>query len=76
MAQKRFMKLDDVCEELSISMAQAYALVRDGSLPAIKVGGRGQWRVERVELEAYLERAYAETRAFVAAHPFGGSDEE
>ncbi|WP_152186842.1 helix-turn-helix domain-containing protein [Segeticoccus rhizosphaerae] len=42
----RFMTLDQVAEELATSRAQAYALVRSGELPAIKVGGRGQWRVE------------------------------
>jgi hypothetical protein len=38
----RFVRLDDVAQELSVSTAQAYALVRSGDLPAIKVGGRGQ----------------------------------
>jgi hypothetical protein len=46
-------------------------LVRSGALPAIKIGGRGQWRVEREQLEAYIERMYAETRRFVEAHPLG-----
>ena len=41
---KRFIPLSEVCEVLDISSAQAYALVRTGDLPAIKVGGRGQWR--------------------------------
>lgn len=67
----RFLQLADVAEVLSISGAQAYALVRSGELPAIKVGGRGQWRVEAAELERYIERCYAQTRAFVAAHPLG-----
>ena len=67
----RFLQLSDVAEILNISAAQAYALVRNGELPAIKVGGRGQWRVETAQLEAYIQRAYDETRAFVDAHPFG-----
>lgn len=57
----RFVPLADVAETLSISAAQAYALVRRGDLRAIQVGGRGQWRVEIAELEAYIERQYAET---------------
>ena len=72
----RFLQLADVAEVLNISAAQAYALVRSGELPAIKVGGRGQWRVEASELESYIERKYAETRAFVAAHPFGRGEDE
>ncbi|MEX1908282.1 helix-turn-helix domain-containing protein [Janibacter sp. Y6] len=62
---KRFVPLSDVAETLDISAAQAYALVRSGELPAIKVGGRGQWRVELTELDAYIERMYSQTKAFV-----------
>ncbi len=68
---KRFLQLADVAEVLDISAAQAYALVRSGDLPAIKVGGRGQWRVEATELEGYIQRMYDQTRTFVEAHPFG-----
>jgi excisionase family DNA binding protein len=72
----RFLQLTDVAEILNISAAQAYALVRNGDLPAIKVGGRGQWRVETAQLEAYIQRAYDETKKFVEEHPFGRGDEE
>ena len=61
----RFLTLADTAEMLAISVNQAYALVRSGELPAIKVGGRGQWRVEVDELDAYIERMYAQTREFV-----------
>jgi len=74
MAQ-RFIQLSDVSEILNISSTQAYALVRSGELAAIKVGGRGQWRVEATELENYIQRMYSETKTFVAAHPFGASAE-
>jgi excisionase family DNA binding protein len=73
---KRFLLLADVAEVLNISAAQAYALVRSGELPAIKVGGRGQWRVETPVLERYIQDAYARTREFVSTHPFGASDSE
>ncbi|MGP9660652.1 helix-turn-helix domain-containing protein [Arthrobacter sp. AOP36-C1-22] len=56
------MRLEDVAEELSVNMPQVRSLVRSGELPAIKVGGRGVWRVERSELEAYIERQYVATR--------------
>jgi excisionase family DNA binding protein len=71
---QRFLQLTDVAEILNISSAQTYALVRSGELPAIKVGGRGQWRVERDQLEAYIQRAYTQTRDFVQTHPFGRGD--
>ena len=59
----RFLTLADVTEVLNISTPQAYALVRSGELPAIQVGGRGVWRIEATELEAYIQRLYAQTRA-------------
>lgn len=71
MAQ-RFLTLADVTEELNISAAQAYALVRSGELPAIQVGGRGQWRVEASELEGYIQRMYAQTRQRIEAGEFDG----
>ena len=70
MATDRFLTLTDVADILNISASQTYALVRTGELPAIKIGGRGQWRVERTMLEAYVERMYKETRRFVQEHPF------
>lgn len=66
----RFLTLADVAEVLNTSSAQVYALVRRGDLPAIKIGGRGQWRVERSQLEDFIQRMYAETRSFVQEHPF------
>jgi len=72
--EKRFLLLGDVADVLNISAAQAYALVRSGELPAIKVGGRGQWRVEAQELERYIQDAYARTRDFVHTHPLGGGE--
>ena len=61
--ERRFITLEDVREVLSISAAQAYALVRSGELRAIRVGGRGQWRIENAELEAYILRSYHSPRA-------------
>jgi excisionase family DNA binding protein len=70
----RFLQLSDVAEILNISASQTYHLVRSGELPAIKVGGRGQWRVETSALEDYIARAYEQTRAFVADNPLGRGD--
>jgi excisionase family DNA binding protein len=58
----RFLTLADTAEVLNVSLGQAYALVRSGELPAIKVGGHGQWRVERAVLESYIEAKYEEAR--------------
>lgn len=72
----RFLQLADVAEILNTSTAQVYALVRRGELPAIKIGGRGQWRVEATELEAFIQRSYEQTRTFVRDHPFAESEVE
>jgi excisionase family DNA binding protein len=59
---------------LNISARQAYTLVHTGELPAIQVGGRGQWRVEATELENYIQRKYAETRDMVRSRPGAADD--
>ena len=66
----RFLQLADVAEILNISGSQAYALVRRGDVRAVKIGGRGQWRVEVSELEAYIARLYEDTAKYVDEHPF------
>src|SRR5215469_13945890 len=70
MPSDRFLTLADVDDVLNISPSQTYALVRSGELEAIKVGGRGQWRVERDKLESYIARMYDQTKQFVSEHPY------
>jgi excisionase family DNA binding protein len=67
--EPRFLLMSDVAEQLNVSMSQVYHMVRSGELPAIKIGGRGQWRIERVKLEEYIERKYAETAEWVRSNP-------
>jgi len=73
--ETRFLLLADVAAELNVSDSQVYHMVRSGELPAIKVGGRGQWRVEATELEVYIQRLYAQTADFVRTHPLGRDDD-
>lgn len=70
----RFYTLGEVAEILHISVKQVYALVRRGELPAIKIGGRGQWRVEHAELENYIGNAYRTTKQYIRDHPFSGEE--
>jgi excisionase family DNA binding protein len=65
----RFLTLSDVAELLNIAPAQVYTLVRTGELPAIKIGARGQWRVEDQALESYIAKLYSSTAEFVAQNP-------
>jgi excisionase family DNA binding protein len=70
--------MQDVADELNVSMSQVYHMVRSGELPAIKIGGRGQWRIERARLEEYIERKYTETAGWVKENPLAatGRDED
>ena len=72
----RFLQLSDVADELAVSLSQVYHMVRSGELPAIKVGGRGQWRIERSKLEEYIARKYAETAEWVKSNPLIERDDE
>lgn len=65
------MTVDEVCEELAISKARCYALIQRGDLPALKIGGRGQWLIERGKLEEWIERTFANTDDLVKRDPFG-----
>lgn len=67
--EPRFLTLDAVATYLSVSVPQVYSLVRSGELPAIKIGGRGVWRVDRQQLEEYVDRLHKETQEWAKAHP-------
>jgi excisionase family DNA binding protein len=73
---QRFLTLPEVAEVLNTSVAQVYALVRRGDLVAIKIGGRGQWRVETDELEAYIQRAYTAAREHIEQHPWDEAQDD
>jgi excisionase family DNA binding protein len=66
---QKLLTLADVAELLNASSAQVYALVRSGDLPAMKMGGRGQWRVHPERLQQYIERAHTETAEWVKHNP-------
>lgn len=58
----RFLTIADVAEQLSVSVSQVRALIKNGELPAIQVGGRNQWRIEVTVLEEYIQKQYAAAR--------------
>jgi excisionase family DNA binding protein len=61
--EPRLLTLEDVATYLSVSVPQVYALVRSGGLTAVKIGGRGIWRVDRRQLDAYVDRLHEEAIA-------------
>ena len=69
--------IPEVADELATSTAQISALVRRGELPAFKLGGRGQWRIERSKLEEFIAQAYeATSRQIQAGEVQGDGDED
>ena len=62
----RFLTIPQVAEELATSEAQITALVQRGDPPALQLGGRGQWRIERAKLEEFITRAYEEIERYIA----------
>jgi len=48
-----FIRIPEMAAELKISRGRAYALVADGTIPAVKIGR--SLRVSRRELRAWLE---------------------
>ena len=71
----RFLTREQVADELAISKAQVYALLRRKDLRAMKIGGRGIWRISREDLETYIERTYEETSHWIDKHPFTEDEE-
>lgn len=58
----RFLTIADAADVLNVSARQVYALVHSGELPAIRIGHRGQWRIERAMLESYIDTRYEAER--------------
>ena len=56
MVEERFLSLTAIQRELALSPEQVLALIRGGSLPAIRLFG--SWRVERRLLEQFISREY------------------
>ncbi len=65
----RFLTIQDVADELATSKSQIYALLRSAELTGIQIGGRGQWRIERVKLEEYIAGAYRRAAEALAELP-------
>jgi len=57
---KRFLTRAEVANELEISLSTVERLINRGKLPAFKVGDH--WRVQRRDLDAFIEARLAEQR--------------
>ncbi|MGR0320199.1 helix-turn-helix domain-containing protein [Agromyces sp. ZXT2-3] len=62
----RFLTIADAAEVLAVDVETVHELVMSGELPAIRVGDRGPWRIERTQLEVFIDLRYESTRREVA----------
>ena len=62
----RFLTVQQVADELVTKQSTIRGLIQSGELPAIQIGGRGAWRVERTKFEEYIAAAYDRVRADIA----------
>lgn len=67
---QRFLTVDQTAAELNVSDHQIRSMLHTGELRGIQIGGRGIWRVGRVDVESYIENAYRKTAARIAAGEF------
>ena len=62
-----FLTIDEVAEELNVSVAQARALLKVGELQGLQVGRRNVWRIGAADVEDYIPEAYKRTAKRIAA---------
>ncbi len=58
--RERWMDVEEVAQYLNLHLMTVYRMLQSGVLPAKKVGGR--WRINRQELDAWLETHTGGTR--------------
>lgn len=58
---RRFLTIEQVAEELNVGTPSVRALLKTGELRGIQVGGRGMWRIARLDVEDYISDAYRKT---------------
>lgn len=66
-ASPRYLTLEQVADELSVGLPQVRSLLRSGELRGFQVGGRGLWRIGRIDLEDYIAQAYRKTADKIAS---------
>jgi len=69
--QPRLLKLSDVAVLLGVPTATVLVMARSGELPAVRIGKRDPWRVDRRRLEEHFDELRA--KAAVREQPQGPS---
>jgi len=58
----RFLSVADAAQMLEVDAATIDGLIRSGELPALRVGDTGPWRIERTQLEFWIDFRLEQTR--------------
>jgi excisionase family DNA binding protein len=66
-----FLTVREVAAELAVSPMVVAALVRDGTLPALR-STNGRLRFERTMYERWIQDRYAETHRWILENPNAG----
>lgn len=61
----RLLTLKETAAYLNLSEAEVYSLARSGQLPAVKIGGRGTWRVDRRRLDGFIDGLHESTERWI-----------
>ncbi|MEQ1824081.1 MAG: helix-turn-helix domain-containing protein [Fimbriimonadaceae bacterium] len=54
MAEKAFIKVSEVAEEIGLGKSMVYKLISDGVIPSVKIAGVKARRVSRKALDAWI----------------------
>ena len=65
-SRRGFLTIEQIAEELNVSVAQVRALLKSGDLGGIQVGGRNVWRIGAIDVEDYIAEAYKGTAEHIA----------
>lgn len=66
-ATRRFLTVEQAAGELNVSENQIRALLHNGELRGLQIGGRGLWRIGTADMEDFIAKAYERTAARIAA---------
>ncbi|MCP2371355.1 excisionase family DNA binding protein [Agromyces terreus] len=58
----RFLSVADAAQILDVDSATIIGLIGTGELPALRVGDNGPWRIERTQLEFWIDFRLEEAR--------------
>ena len=72
----RVYTVTEIAEILQTKVNHVHAMLRRGEIRGIQIGNRGQWRIERTELDRYIDSRYKVADAERAAQQAQAAEAE